>query len=484
MNVSEFLDDDYEHYLNDKQAIVLVIISLVLAFAICTQKEEEYIQYFEAVGDMPEDSGDEIKLFLNILIQEVENRNMILDSQLKASSSRKIIFGFEDKINEYEDRIVDLTNKLSFANREVKRLKHSNERLEFENADMKHTIERLSVSLSDLTDRHKKELKNELELQEKAFQKRIKELTRQLGDAELENDRTMAKLEKVRQKKKALKEENLSQNKALSDISENYIDKEQHERNMRERLELQKRYLEMENNYALEVSETKSLKRTLSKQEKELLKYKRKDKEYKKKIDELRQKNSQMTHANTNSNNLIKSNFTTPNRGFSNNNGRYKAYGLDTNPLNDDYSHSDFDFDSRASPRKQPNFDHMNENIEKLKQKMEMFKEKKSSENREHEKIIKQLMEDIKILKKKGSGGESYYDRSRTSRFKSRDISGGGRGKGMSEDLIQKVMGMEKKIKELTSENKYLHQSIVKNLSSYKFQTDILYSTIKSYINN
>lgn len=460
--------------------IVLFLLSLVLAFAICTQKEEDYLQFFEAVGEVPSEAGDEVKVFLNELIQEVENRNMILESQLKTTSSRRIIFGFEDKLNEYETKIAELNNSLGFAKREAKGLKHANERLESENMDLRKNVERLSITLSDLSDRNKEELSEALKSQEAAFHKRMTDVTRRLSEAELEADRLRTKLAGYKQKNKALKEENLSQNRALSDISENYVDKEQHERDRKERQQLQQRVLEMENNYALEVSETRSLKQTLTRKEKELRKFEKRDKDYRKKIEELRQRNSQQPIPNVDSHNLIKSNLTNPIRNYSNNR-KVKAYGLDSYPNRDQLSNSDFDSDSRASPRKRHDFSQMNANIEKLNKNMEVFRVKKNDENEEHERIVERLMDDIKMLKKKNNGGESHYKQSRTSRFKSQNISG---ERGVGEKMIKKNLELEKKVKELSSENTYLTNSILKNTSSHRSQIEILYSVVSSYIDN
>lgn len=477
-----FLSDHPKYHEDDRRYVVLLIVSLSLAFTICTQREEDYIRYFEAVGNLSEDHADEVKLFLNVLIKEVENRGMIVDEGQKVSSSRKIIFGFEDKINEYEDKIIELTNGLSAANREVKQLSTANKTLTKRNKELKNEVEHLKVAISKVSDKNTREKEEEFKNREANFKKEIKNLRKKIEDGELEKEALQNKLHKVKLKKRALKEENLSHTKALSDISENYIDKDVHDKQLKEKMKMEQKLLEMENNYVLEISETKSLKSTISKQEREIKQYQKKDKEYNERLNTLRTQTRNPDSNIFSTNNLIKSNFTNPVK-----NRRERNHTLDPSGLlKDDYSGSDFDFDSRPGFRNQPqNINKIHDNIEQLNKKLEQLKVSKNVENRELEKTVKQLMEEIKQLKRKGNQKDSHFVTNKThSRLKSRDLSAIRKNPEMSDELVQKIIGMEKKIKELKNENTYLHQSIVKNLSGYKYQMDVLYSTIRGYVNN
>ena len=474
MTTVDFLSEHYKHYLNDRSVLILMIICLIFAYKISTQKEEDYIDYFQAVADMKSDGGNEVKVFLNELIQEVEAQNMIKENQSQVTSSRRIIFGFENQINEYEGRIIELTDNLSNAKRELAQYKEINDKLYKENSNLKKRVESLTVELTQMSDKSKKNLESKFIAKEMNYQKEIKTLQQKMQELMLEKDQIHNKLIKVKQKKKALKEENMSQNKALSDISENYIDREELAKHRKEKEEYQRKLLALENDYALEVSETKSLKSAIKKKDKELKDLKQKDKDYHKKINELRERVDSQAQGN-----LIKSNLTNPV-----NRGRHAQIDL----LGDDVSDlSDYELPGRGL-RKDRSFDNVNMNIEKLNRNLDQLRMAKNIENNELSQMVSKLQDEIKHLKKKMSTSrtnESNFVTNRTtSRLKSRDLSAIRKNPEMSDELVQKIIGMEKKIKTLTNENKYLHQSIFKNLSSYKYQADILFTTITSYVNS
>ena len=474
MSTVDFFNDHYKHYLNDRSVLLLMIISLTLAYKISTQKEEDYIDYFQAAAEMESDSGVEVKSFLNAVIQIVEGKNMVKDSQSQVTSSRRIIYGFENQISEYENKIIILTDNLSNTNRELAQHKEVNDKLYKENSILKKRVEELTIQLTQLSDKNKKDLGDKFKTKELTYQKEIKDLKRKLQDLTLEKDQIQTKLIKTKQKKKILKEENLSQNKALSDISDNYIDKEELDRHKKEKDEMQMKLLELENNYVLEVSETKSLKSAIKKKEVELKMLKQRDKDYLKKINELRDRVDSQAQGN----NLMKSNLTNPHLKGRN---QLDLIGDDASDL------SDFDLPGRGIKRDK-SFDNINFNIEKLNKNLDQLRAAKKIENEELSQTIFQLRDEIKHLKKKINkpkpDDSNFVTNRTTSRLKSRDLSAIRKNPEMSDELVQKIIGMEKKIKTLTNENKYLHQSIFKNLSSYKYQADILFTTLTSYVNS
>ena len=86
MTADAFLSDHPKFHSDDRRFLILLLVSLSLAYTICTQKEDDYIVYFEAVAGLSEEHSNEVKLFLNVLIKEVESRGMIVDEGQKIAT--------------------------------------------------------------------------------------------------------------------------------------------------------------------------------------------------------------------------------------------------------------------------------------------------------------------------------------------------------------------------------------------------------------
>ena len=487
INLNSFLHRQYSYYLLDRETVIIMIVTAVFGYAICGQSEDRYIQYFELVNSLREDDAEEVRMFLNNLVHDVESRNMTIDSMAKVSSSRRVIFGFENKIGEYEIKINELNAILNASNRELKRYKERNQTLVTENVKLKEEVQILTKDLSVVNEKYTESMNAIISGKEEQHTREIKELERKLEDTKIENAELKEKVEHLKQKKNVFKEENRTHKKTLSVISDNYVDKETYDKKLQEKLELEKKVMELENNYAVEISETKSLKSQLEKTKNEKKRVlEEKDREYEMKLNELR-KQQQVQQDNIFHNKLNKSSVT---EDPSNDLAKQRAQGWDrlTDILDNDFgnnyvTNSDFNFKTRNQSNNQMESEFI-DRMEKLQTKFEELKALSSSENEGLKLKIKQMNEEL-LKMKQSKITESNFGTSRTiSRLKSRDISSMKKNPEISEEFVQKMVDMEKKVKHLTNENKYLHQSIIKNLGAYKAQTDVLYTVIKNYIGN
>lgn len=483
VNLSDFLHRNFAYYLKDRESVIVMIVTSVFAYAICSQSEERYIQYFEVVNTLNEEDAEEVRMFLNNLVQDVEARNLSIGSLRRVSSSRRVIFGFENKLSEYEVKMNELNMVLTACNRELKRYKEKNETLVRENDKMKKDIHELTDSLSQINEKYEDRIKNIVNEKEAIYTREIKDLRRKLEDAEIENTQLKEKVEVLTSKKKVFKDENRAHRKTLSVISDNYVDKDTYNKKMQEKAELERKLMEMENNYAVEISETKSLKDQLekTKNEKKII-MEQKDKEYEAKLNEIRKQVQEQDNVFNNTK-LNKSALT----NMLNYNLSRHGHTWDrlTDMLDNDFTRGNLhnsDFDSKKDPSQAKLEGEFIDRLEKLQNKFEELKALSSSENEGLKNKIKQMSDEIYKLKSSRIS-ESNFATTRTySRLKSRDISAMKKNTDISEEFVQKMVDMEKKIKSLTNENKYLHQSIIKNLGAYKTQTGILYTVIANYV--
>lgn len=485
-DLSDFLHRNYTQFFMDREIVVIMILTAAFAYAICSQSEERYIQYFESINSLGDDDAEEVRMFLNNLVHDVETKNLSMGSMHKVSSSRRVIFGFENKLTEYEVKIQELNSVLVSANRELKRGKEKTESLIKDNDRMKVEIRILTKNLSEMNEKYAEQLKAIVSEKEMTFAREMKDMRRRLEDAEAENSRMKDKIDQVRQKKDVIKQENKSHRKTLSVLSDNYVDKEAYDKKTKEKLELERKLMELENNYAVEISETKSLKDQLEKTKNDKKKImEEKDKEYERKLNEIRM---QYQAEQDNVFNNIKLNKSAMTNNQLDKMAGQKVHDWDrlTNILDNDFNRNNFnnsDFDFKTKDPIQASMENeFIDRVERLQNKFEELKALSSSENDGLREKIKQMSDEIYRLKTSRISESNFVTTRTYSRLRSQNQSGLKKNSDISEEFVSKVVDLEKKVKTLTNENKYLHQSIIKNLGAYKTQTDIFYSVIKSYV--
>lgn len=471
----EFLKFDYRIYNDDVNSLMIVLVQSVISYIILNQDESNYMKFFEQVTQMESLQADKVTEFLHLALAEVEKANPEVHSKKIISQRRLSLSKFEKKFAEYEEDIVRLKMNLNESRNETDKQKLRNQQLVSENRQLRNELQVLTTALSEATEKVTQKLGLEFKQREEELLKDLEKMQKRFDEQSFELRTHREKLLHIKEKKKKLKEENTSNRERLKSVKQNFVPKDEYERKVQEGLDLERKLMQLENSLIADTSETRSIQmrnQRLKSEKKQLA-----DK-FEKEVSELEMKLEETTSR------LDEYERNSDNRSYTTSvNGRDKLKqpkldwkaksGIDNFATN--LEGSDFSEGNMLKAE-------MNGKYESMLRQFEELKMLSSTENKQLRDKVLEMNSEMQKLKRENRAGSQLLQRSKSIVEQRSTVSDLRKNQEVSGELLNKICDLEKREKQVKIENKYLHESIIRNLAAYKSQLDVLYTVLGSYM--
>ena len=229
----------------------------MIVYVILTQSEEEYIHLFEAISHLKQNHQDIVKEFLGEVVKMVDNPVLQQSILIPTSSIKE----FEDKFNEYDDKMDALKDLLKEKDNKINDTQKNLEEYIEKNNNLHEEVERLTIAIRDLSDQNNMLIENEREELTNNYENKLKALLIKNEELESANSTLENQLKNVLEDISALEVENTRLSESLSE----YVPKQIFNSLKLEKQTLEKKLIELENTCATDSSTSEALKQTIEK---------------------------------------------------------------------------------------------------------------------------------------------------------------------------------------------------------------------------
>lgn len=470
----------------DKLVNIIFLIKMSIIYIIRTQEgDEELMSFFGIVNELNSKNKGLLKDWFIEIINFV-NKPELEESFVEQSTyNNPSIQEFEGKLNEYEltitnlqDRVSDLQNKQEKKDKVIEDITKRNEFLEEE-------IMKQEILLRSIGNNQTNQFENKIEELTNNFDKRIKLLNEKLTESESYRKMQESQLRNLMEENKQIEKEKRIQIKSLKQLPVSHISRDVYEKLRNEKNEIEQRLLELETTLATEISEKDSLQflnnklktdhqKALNKQQTE---FEETISDLKAKIVDLqKQSNKRQRTATMNStqNSAKQDGIDTMTSSQQQNQFLESTFGQFTSDLNS--------IDDPRDNNYATNFQVL-ERFDMLQERFEELREKSKKENESLKYKIKTLTEELMSVKSKNNNLSTNRSNAYASLkdLGSQELAYSKRKSRISEELMDKIMLIEKENKKLKFTNNMLQERLIKNTGRFNEQLDILHSVITAY---
>jgi hypothetical protein len=210
-----------------------------------------------------EETTELLKAFINELLAIVD-RTSIRRSSLSESELGSNQKDFTHKFKEYEGQITKLSDALNDQTKKTEYLEEKCDGYFNENSRLKDEIARITIFLSESKDEYFQQVR-EKEIQLKSrFESEREELENLINSLKLQKNELMDSIMDVKSQLELSQIKIKEQAQVISKVGDEYIKKDQYEALLREKNQIDKKVLQLENSVITESSQRETYKNQLS----------------------------------------------------------------------------------------------------------------------------------------------------------------------------------------------------------------------------
>lgn len=444
----------------DKIFNTVALVQMVVVYVVLTQCEDEYLYIFEVIAQLKNDHQEIMKEFLTHVMQLVDNRSLQHSIVMPASSIQE----FEDKFIEYDDKIQTLSIRLDERDEKVDKLLNKLVALRLTNKSLNIEVERLTETVKNLGDHNEGQIAIESENITKMYENKLKTLREKVEDLESVKSNLEKQLQVTEQYSQSLEIESKAINKKMMD----FVPKDIYQTLRSEKEDLETRIIDLENSRLADSSALESLKHSVENLRSEhKLKVIKIEEHYKEKIlaleqqlENIQNKGNYESHRtrNTLKQNDFLTNTTASDLGIS-----YGGF------LKMKQSSCEISKIQNGAN------DFMINSIENLEQRLIELREQNSKDSEYWRRKVKNLRSELASFKKINKSETVKSWRESSAPKKKQDL---------SEEIIAKMLNLEKDNKRLLFENQTLQTRLINYNRKMSEQMVTLQSCVASYFLN
>ena len=465
---------------------IIALIEIIIVYIISTQHEEEFLSLFEIVGGLNSVHSDLVKDFFMEIIGVVNKPNLQESLIEQPIANNASIQEFEGKLNEYEVTITNLQTQLSESKKNNDKKNKMIEELKNQNTLLENELQKQEILLNSMNKDTTNELEEQIESLTANYNKRIQNINNKLTASNSYKDMLERQLKQLIEENKKIEKETSIKIKSLRTLPVSHVSKEVYESLRNEKNELERRLMDLENSFATELSDKDHLKDQINKLKREL---ESRLTEQKKTFDgvisdlndKLVDKQKKLETALSQRTNIQSSTLQKSAKY-----DEYDTSNTDQAFLMSTFKFQNSEFNANDLNNKPPCITNSEviERFDVLQRKFEEMRLNSKKENEELKIKIKSLTEELMSAKSKNNSLHTNRSNAYTSMrdLGSREMNKSKKKSLISEELVDKMMGIEKENRKLKFTNSMLQEKLIKNTGRFNEQLDILQSVVSAYV--